>query len=137
MANQKISLVTVKGLSTGDVYSDVDVTSKAVREVITNANAIRQSIRNILSFSPRERVLYPEFGNRAKDFVFEKITETVIENLRTAVRGMLEDEPRIEVTDVTVKPNINANELHVSISYNIPSLSHSDSISLIVKGGIA
>ena len=137
MANQKISLVTVKGLSTGDVYSDIDVTSVAVREVITNANAIRQSIRNILTFSPNERVLYPEFGNRAKDFVFERITDAVKDNLKTAVMDMLEDEPRIEVTNVTVKHNSSANELHVSISYNIPSLSKSDSVSLVVRGGIA
>ena len=136
MANQKISLVTVEGLSTGRVFADMDVQSKAVQTTITNKNAIRQSIRNILSFRPKERVLYPEFGNRATDFVFDRITDTVIKNLDSAVREMLLDEPRIKVDDVNITANADNNEITVKVGYTIQSLGVSDSISMTVRGTI-
>lgn len=136
MANQKISLVTVEGLSTGRVFADMDVQSKAVQTTITNKNAIRQSIRNILTFRPKERVLYPEFGNSVTDFVFDRITDTVIKNLDSAVREMLLDEPRIKVDDVNITANADNNEITVKVGYTIQSLGVSDSISMTVRGTI-
>ena len=136
MANQKISLSTVKGLSTGDVYLDLDVQSEAVQKTITNKNAIRQSIHNILTFSPRERVLYPEFGNRLKDFVFDRITDGVMSNIKSAIEEMLKDEPRVKCEKIEITPNIDANELSVSVYYSIPALSEMDSASISVVGNV-
>lgn len=136
MANQKISLSTVKGLSTGDVYIDMDIQSKAVHQSLTNKNAIRQSIHNILTFVPKDRILYPEFGNRLHDFVFDRIDDAIVENIKNAIKNMIKDEPRVTLEDITVKPNVNENQIAVAVTYTIPSLSTSDSISITINGAI-
>jgi len=134
MANQKISLSMVKGLSDGRVYVDMDVQSKAVEKEIVNKNTIRQSVRNILTFHKGERVLYPEFGNGMYDYIFEGITRQTKNELIKEIHSMLNDEPRIDVDSVDVTSNVDSNELLVTVSYTIPLLSVSDSISISVNG---
>lgn len=137
MANQRISLKTVEGLGTGDVFMDLDVESEGVQKTITNRQAIRQSVHNILSFNPGERVLYPEFGNTLKDFLFEGIRGGMSSGIDKAVRRMLEDEPRIKVESVSVTPTVDDHMVSVSVSYSIPDLGVTDNVSLTVVGNAA
>lgn len=137
MANQRISLKTVEGLGTGDVFMDLDVESEGVQKTITNRQAIRQSVHNILSFNPGERVLYPEFGNTLKDFLFEGIGGGMSSGIDKSVRRMLEDEPRIKVESVSVTPTVDDHMVSVSVSYSIPDLGVTDSVSLTVVGNVA
>lgn len=64
---------------------------------------VRQAIRIILGTNPGERVMRPEFGAGLNDFVFEVISTTTIELIRSRVHDALVDwEPRIEVETVNV-----------------------------------
>jgi uncharacterized protein len=64
---------------------------------------IRQAIRIILGTNPGERVMRPDFGAGLNAFVFEPLSATTLEALRTRVNEALVDwEPRIEVEEVAV-----------------------------------
>ena len=66
---------------------------------------IRQAIKIILSTDRGERIMRPEFGAGLNSFVFEPVSQTTIERVRTRVEESLIDwEPRIDVEEVKVVP---------------------------------
>lgn len=66
---------------------------------------IRQAIKIILSTDRGERVMRPDFGAGLNSFVFEPVSQTTIERVRTRVEESLIDwEPRIDVEEVKVVP---------------------------------
>lgn len=89
-------------------------------------SAIRQSIQNIFSWKKGQRILNPEFGNDLQSFVYEKINNMTVENIKLTINRMLKYEPRIIVTSIDVnstEETTDKNEINVSITYDIPSLS--------------
>lgn len=90
---------------------------------IYNASAVINSIKNILTTSPGEKLLNPNFGLDLRDYLFEPITETRAFFLGTDLyNGLVSQEPRIEVDslDIVAVPDDNTYEITLNIS--IPSL---------------
>ncbi len=66
---------------------------------------IDQAIELILGTAPGERPMRPEFGCGVHDFVFDTIDAGTVARMETEIRGALDRwEPRVEVTDVRVRP---------------------------------
>ena len=84
---------------------------------------IRQSIMIIMGTEPGERIMRPDFGAGLNRFVFEPINTTTMALVRTRVHEALVDwEPRIEVVNVKVTPDVNEkNLLLIDTSYRIRS----------------
>jgi phage baseplate assembly protein W len=82
---------------------------------------IRQAILIILGTNRRERIMRPEFGAGLDDFLFEPVTATTTERIRTRVLEALVDwEPRIDVEEVTVVPASRLrNQLDITVSYRV------------------
>jgi len=82
---------------------------------------IRQAIQIILGTNPGERVMRPDFGAGLNDFVFEPISTTTLALIENRVQTSLVDwEPRIEVTNNTVKPDpAQKGKLLIEILYRI------------------
>jgi phage baseplate assembly protein W len=82
---------------------------------------IRQSIWLILSTSPGERQMLPEFGCGIHDLVFEANTAALRGVLQGKVRDALARwEPRIDVLDVRVEaPPEARNYLLIKIDYRV------------------
>ena len=69
---------------------------------------VREAIRIILSTSPGERVMRPDFGAGLERFVFEPVNPSTVARVETAVRDALVAwEPRIDVLSVIVTPEGN------------------------------
>jgi phage baseplate assembly protein W len=84
---------------------------------------IRQSIWLVLSTSPGERVMRPEFGCGVHDLVFEANTPLLHGLLKTRVRAALTRwEPRIDVLEVEIEaPPERRNYLGIRITYRVRS----------------
>jgi phage baseplate assembly protein W len=86
---------------------------------------IRQSILIILGTNRGERVMRPEFGAGLNAFVFEPISETTKQLIRTRVEEALIDfEPRIDVLSVRVTESTTGggggkNTLLINIDYRV------------------
>jgi phage baseplate assembly protein W len=86
-------------------------------------NAIKQAIRNIIDWTPGERILKPEFGNVLLEYLYEPINPKTAAQISSSLLSSLEIwEPRIKVTVVNVVPSEDTNEYFVEIVYEIPSL---------------
>jgi phage baseplate assembly protein W len=66
---------------------------------------VREAIRIILSTSPGERVMRPDFGAGLERFVFEPVNPATVTQVETAVRdALVACEPRIDVLETRVTP---------------------------------
>jgi phage baseplate assembly protein W len=66
---------------------------------------VREAIRIVLSTSPGERVMRPDFGAGLERFVFEPVNPATVTQVETAVRDALVAwEPRIDVLETRVTP---------------------------------
>lgn len=94
---------------------------RSVRMTAGGEEAIRQSIWMILSTSPGERVMRPDFGCGIHDLVFGVHDAGTVGRVCTAVRDALADwEPRIDVLDVSAVPDpAQPNQLLIEINYQV------------------
>ena len=87
----------------------------------SNETDIHESLLIILSTTPGERLMQPEFGCDLKRLVFEKIDSSLINNLNDIIYyALLRFEPRINFESVEI---LNRNELdgilHIVVNYSI------------------
>ena len=88
--------------------------------VVKNENAIKQAVKNLILTSFLERPFQPDTGSRIKDLMFEPYDPFVGEAMRNELRNVLERlEPRVEVTRVYIREEIDLNSLHFELDYKI------------------
>lgn len=90
-------------------------------ETVAFEEDIRQAIRIILDTNPGERVMRPDFGAGLNAFVFESLSETVRQRVKTQVENSLIDwEPRIDVQEIKVEIDpLEPNKLLIDIRYRV------------------
>ena len=107
-------------------YYDNANTSKFTVEKNINVKAIQQSIHNIFTWMPGERILNPEFGNTLHRLLYNGITEYNQEQIVAEIRRCISEyEPRVEfveIRNVSTIDDIENNTIHLEIVYTIPTL---------------
>ena len=90
---------------------------------IYDANAILNSLRNILTTSPGEKLLNPLFGLDLRDYLFEPVTETRAFFLGTDLYdGLVDQVPRIVLDNVSVVAVPDEMTYEITLQISIPSL---------------
>lgn len=81
---------------------------------------IEQSLTILLSTTPGERLMKPDFGCRINQFVFEELTQTVLTQLASEIRhAILFFESRINVEDVHFLPEPISGKSLIQIDYSV------------------
>ena len=87
-----------------------------------DAQAIKQSIMNILLTGRGERPFKPNFGGNLKAYLFENfdaVTQAAMENV--IVKTVRNYEPRVRVDNVVIDDLTDRNALNISIDFTILS----------------
>ena len=88
--------------------------------VLKNENAIARSVKNIVLTVPGEKPFDPRFGSRITDLLFENVDDVTAINIETEIRNSIERyEPRVKLTSVIVRADIDGNSFDVTITYDI------------------
>lgn len=113
------------------VDSHVDKITKETYDTYTvkqliDINTVANSLNNIFSWTPGERVLDPEFGTNLRKVLFEGITAQNSELIRAEVRNSISKyEPRVQIQDIydisTIDDTEN-NTVQMRIVYSVPTL---------------
>ena len=87
---------------------------------LTNENAIKRSVRNLVETINEERFFNPLIGSHLRESLFELPDN----NLRATLKSQIENsilnfEPRVNLTDVIVNHPNDTNDLEVTVSYDI------------------
>ena len=87
---------------------------------LTNEDAIKRSVRNLVETINEERFFNPLLGSQVKDSLFELPDNGLKATLKTQIENsILNFEPRVNLTDVIVDHPNDTNDLQVIVSYDI------------------
>lgn len=87
--------------------------------------AIFNSINNLFSTTPGEKILEPEFGLDLRSFLFEPLTDYMAGVVGEKIlKGVTRWEPRVKVTNVHVKKDIPNRAYHIVLTIVLPKLSN-------------
>ena len=87
---------------------------------LTNEDAIKRSVRNLVETVNQERFFNPLIGSHVRESLFDLADNSLRATLKAQIRTSIENfEPRVNLTDVTVNHPNDSNDLEIVISYNI------------------
>lgn len=87
---------------------------------LTGDDAVSRSLRNLLQYDHYEKPFNPDFGSNIRRSLFENFGPQTATTLRNEILQVIANyEPRVEVKDVLVQPNMDENRYHVVITYYV------------------
>lgn len=105
-------------------YSDINTSILVSNDskdlnVLTNEDAVRQSIINILLTNPGERLFNSNFGSSIRGILFENITPQTTTNLITLIKNAIENfEPRARLIDVVAEATPEENAYLITVVFS-------------------
>jgi hypothetical protein len=106
-------------------YSDLDLDfgrNTVTNDVnkLTNVEAVKRSVRNLINTAHFERPFHPELGSNVRAMLFEPMTPLTALNLQRKVQEVLVNfEPRIKLVQILAQPNIDSNSYDLRIMFYI------------------
>ena len=86
--------------------------------VITDFEAVKRSVRNLVLTNFYEKPFHPEIGSGVRDILFENMTPVTSVVLAKKVEDVIENfEPRARLIGVRALPNLDRNEYEVTIEF--------------------
>ena len=87
---------------------------------LTDVEAVKRSVRNLINTSHFERPFHPEIGSNIRAMLFELMTPLTALNLQRKVHEVLQNfEPRIKLVQVSARPDIDRNSYDLSIYFYV------------------
>lgn len=87
---------------------------------LTDAEAVKRSVRNLVNTNFGERPFHPEIGSDIRAALFEPISPIVANLLTRHIEDVITNfEPRAELSNVTCSGNIDTGVYEVSIEFYI------------------
>lgn len=85
---------------------------------ITDVEAVKRSIRNLVLTNFYEKPFHPEIGSGVRDMLFENMTPITSVVLAKKIEDVVENfEPRARLIGVRALPNLDRNEYEVTIEF--------------------
>ena len=107
------------------IYSDLDLffnkktTSKDISKV-TNIQAVKRSVRNLILTNHYEKPFHPEIGSGIRAILFEPITPLISHILTRKVEDVIENfEPRARLIGVKAAPDLDRNAYEITIKFYV------------------
>lgn len=144
MAN-KVVVISGKNVDYGNkpTYIDLDMHAKTVLtnsdqklnvSKLTDLNAIKNSLRQIFTWIPGERVILPEFGSHLREMLYEGITDYNVEMIMSEIKMCASKwEPRAsidKVINISTNEDTEDNVVHLEVVYSVPGLTGNSQYSL-------
>ena len=87
---------------------------------LTNEDAIKRSVRNLVETVNEERFFNSLLGSRVRESLFEVPDNTIRATLKAQIENsILNFEPRVNLTDVIINHPNDTNDLEVTVAYDI------------------
>ena len=87
---------------------------------LTNEDAIKRSVRNLVETVNEERFFNSLIGSHVKESLFEIPDNTIRATLKAQIENsILNFEPRVDLTDVIINHPNDTNDLEVTVAYDI------------------
>jgi len=144
MSTENLSDFNVSGqrsalVSRGKQYADLDLSliphpNKKDIIPMTDIDAVRNSIKNLVLTSRYERPFQPELGSGVSGLLFENSSPDTIFLLKEYVREVVSNyEPRVSDLRVLVEDDSDNNAYHITIAFNVISVDTEADVQLYLE----
>ena len=112
-------------LSSTNRYTDIDLffvpnplTSDVPKKV--DVNAVLRSCRHLVLLAEHEKPFHPEIGAGIRTYLFEPLSILTAHQLEDAIADVIKTyEPRAEVQQIEITPDVSSNGYDVSIELHV------------------
>jgi phage baseplate assembly protein W len=88
-----------------------------------DVDAIKNSLNNLFTTTPGEKILNPEFGMELRKYLFEPATIEVAERIRSDIYIQVgKFEPRVKINNVQITVFEDVGEFDIVVYFSIPSI---------------
>ena len=107
------------------IYKDLDLDfgrNTVTNDVnkLTDVEAVKRSVRNLINTNHFERPFHPEIGGNIRALLFEPMTPLTALNLQRKVEEVLSNfEPRAKITQIIADPDIDRNVYRLEIRFYV------------------
>ena len=107
------------------VYSDLDLffgkkSSDRDVSVVTDVQAVKRSIRNLVLLNTYEKPFHPEISSGVRDMLFELMTPVTAAILGRQIENVIENfEPRARLVGVRTIPDYDRNSYTVTVEFYV------------------
>ena len=123
--------IELSARSRDKIYSDLDFAFR--RNPVTDdvsvkkdAEAVKQSVLNILSTNRGERPFMPDFGGNIRAYLFENVDSVTSSLIEQEIRMSLKNyEPRVRVLNVDIENLSDQNAINIRLEVEILSPTNS------------
>tara|TARA_R110002110_G_scaffold16764_8_gene72163 strand:- start:897 stop:1373 length:477 start_codon:yes stop_codon:yes gene_type:complete len=111
------AIITNSGLFRKPTFVDI--------EASYDEAAIKNSLSNLFTTMPGQKLLNPEYGLNLAQFLFIPASQTMAQMIgNRLLEGIQEYEPRVSVVNINVSVDEEAAEYEIDLSLKIPKLSN-------------
>ena len=87
---------------------------------ITDVQAVKRSIRNLVQLNVYDKPFHPEVSGGVREMLFENMTPVVSTIIARQIEDVIENfEPRVRLMGVSARPNLDRNEYEMTIEFFI------------------
>ncbi len=106
-------------------YSDLDLffgkkTSDKDISKVTDVQAVKRSVRNLVLLNHYEKPFHPEIGSGVRDMLFELMTPITAVILTRKIEDVIKNfEPRARLVGVSAFPDLDRNAYEVKVEFYV------------------
>ena len=107
------------------IYSDLDLffgkkSSDRDINVVTDVQAVKRSIRNLVLLNTYEKPFHPEISSGVRDMLFELMTPVTAAILGRQIENVIENfEPRARLVRVNTIPDYDRNSYEITVEFYV------------------
>jgi len=107
------------------IFKDLDLdfqknTATSDIQKLTDIEAVKRSVRNLINTNHYERPFHPEIGSNLRAMLFELITPQMTHVISKQIDLLIKNyEPRCRLVQINVQPDIDRNGYRASISFYV------------------
>ena len=107
------------------IYKDLDLDfgrNTVTNDVnkLTDIEAVKRSVRNLINTNHFERPFHPEIGGNVRALLFENMTPLTALNLQRKIEEVLSNfEPRAKITQIIADPDMDRNGYRLEIGFYV------------------
>ena len=107
------------------IYKDLDLDfgrNTVTNDVnkLTDVEAVKRSVRNLINTNHFERPFHPEIGGNVRALLFENMTPLTALNLQRKIEEVLNNfEPRAKITQILADPDTDRNGYRLEIKFYV------------------
>ena len=102
--------------------------------VKTDANAVKQSVRNLILTDRGERLMQPSVGSKIRSVLFENFSPQTVMLAKQYVKEVFDNyEPRAELLNVDVSPDPDNNAMLIGIEFAIINIEEPQTLNLQIE----